>query len=132
MDPAKPQQSISTINEAINPALLHRSLHTRPQNVSHGSGLNLHLGDGRTVIDACGGAAVAILGHGNKEVLASAAKQMSQVSYVHTGAYTTKSAEDLAHILLDGNPYGLEKALFVGSGEFAEDLLGCCSWSIPP
>ena len=111
-----PQQSNFSMNEAINPALLHRSLHDPPHNVVGASGINLHLEDGRTIIDACGGAAVAVLGHGNREVIDASAKQMAKVSYVHTGAYTTKSAEDLAHILLDGNPYGLEKALFVGSG----------------
>lgn len=41
---------------------------------------------------------------------------MSEISYVHTGAYTTGSAEALAHNLLDGNQFGLEKAIFVGSG----------------
>lgn len=48
-------------------------------------------------------------------------EQMRHVSYVHTGAYTTSSAEDLAAIILDGNPYGLEKAFFVGSGSEAMD-----------
>lgn len=103
------------------PALLHRSLHEPPHRVNRSSGLGLYLEDGRTIIDACGGAAVAILGHGNQEVVAAAAKQMSQVSYVHTGSYTTGSAEDLAHMLLDGNTSGLEKALFVGSGSEAMD-----------
>lgn len=98
------------------PALLHRSLHVSPHTVTRSSGIKLYLEDGRAIIDACGGAAVAILGHGNQDVIPAAVKQMNEVSYVHTGAYTTKSAEDLAHILLDGNPYGLEKALFVGSG----------------
>ena len=111
-----PQQSSFSMNEAISPALLHRSLHDPPHHVVGASGINLHLEDGRTIIDACGGAAVAVLGHGNREVIDASAKQMAKVSYVHTGAYTTESAEDLAHILLDGNPYGLEKALFVGSG----------------
>ena len=60
------------------------------------------------------------VGHGNQEVIAAAAKQMSEISYVHTGAYTTGSAEALAHELLDGNPYGLEKAIFVGSGTYLE------------
>lgn len=46
---------------------------------------------------------------------------MRSVSYVHTGAYTTASAEELASIILDGNPYGLEKAFFVGSGSEAMD-----------
>lgn len=46
---------------------------------------------------------------------------MRSVSYVHTGAYTTSAAEDLARLVLDGNPHGLEKAFFVGSGSEAVD-----------
>lgn len=98
-------------------ALLHRSLHEPPHTVTHASGIKLYLKDGRTIIDACGGAAVVVIGHGNQEVIHAAAKQMGQVSYVLTGSNTTESAEDLARIVLDGNPYGLEKALFVGSGK---------------
>lgn len=117
-----------------NSTVLHRSLHASPHTVTHASGIKLYLKDGRTIIDACGGAAVANLGHGNQEVGIAAAKQMSQVSYVHTGAYTTESAEHLAHILLDGNPYGLEKALFVGSGKLwlrFPLLYSCLSWYEP-
>jgi len=117
MEPDASRKLTHSAKGMTDSALLHRSLHEPPHSVTHASGIKLYLGDGRTIIDACGGAAVAILGHGNQEVVVAAAKQMGQVSYVHTGAYTTESAEDLARILLDGNPYGLEKALFVGSGK---------------
>lgn len=43
-------------------AVFHRSLLKSPDRVSHASGITLHLDDGRSVIDACGGAAVACLG----------------------------------------------------------------------
>lgn len=104
-----------------NPALLHRSLFHKPDPVTHSSGIHLTLSTGRTIVDACGGAAVACIGHNNEEVIAAATQQMRNVSYVHTGAYTTSSAEDLASIILDGNPYGLEKAYFVSSGSEAMD-----------
>lgn len=114
--------SVLSVNEVAlsstpEPALLHRDLNELPHEVISGSGLNLLLASGQTIIDSCGGAAVAVLGHGNDEVGVAAMKQMMKVSYVHTGAYTTSSAEDLAHIILDGNPHGLEKALFVQSGK---------------
>ena len=48
-------------------------------------------------------------------------QQMRNVSYVHTGAYTTTSASDLATSILSGNPHGLTKAFFVGSGSEAMD-----------
>jgi adenosylmethionine-8-amino-7-oxononanoate aminotransferase len=69
--------------------------------VESASGINLHLSDGQTVIDACGGAAVAIIGHGNQEVQNAIVKQAQKVSYVHTQSYTTPVAEELADVILD-------------------------------
>lgn len=115
------QPSATQTKSAQNPALLHRSLTHQPDTVTHASGIHLTLSTGLTIIDACGGGAVSCIGHNNSEVLAAALQQMRTVSYVHTGAYTTSSAEGLASILLDGNPYGLEKAIFVGSGSEAMD-----------
>ncbi len=106
------------LSQKPNPSsLLHRSLNERPNSVTSASGINLHLANGQTVIDACGGAAVVCIGHGNEEVAAAAAEQVKMVSYVHTQFYTTDSAEDLASLILEGNPFGLEKAVWVGSGE---------------
>ncbi|OAP60648.1 hypothetical protein AYL99_05650 [Fonsecaea erecta] len=111
---------------AAGPALLHRSLHARPYQVTAAKGLYLTLSDGRTIMDACGGAAVACLGHGNEEVLQAVARQMSTgVSYIHSLTYTTDSAEQLAHHLIDGpqgaGRFGLERAYFVNSGSEAMD-----------
>lgn len=118
--PSATQTKLGTA--AANPALLHRSLAHKPETVIHASGLTLTLSSGRTIIDACGGAAVSCLGHGNEEVLSAAIEQMRKVSYVHTGAYTTSAAEDLASLILEhGRQYGLEKAFFCGSGSEAMD-----------
>ena len=113
-----PSKSPHPLQKANPSSLLHRSLHEDPHNVSSASGITLNLSNGKTIIDACGGAAVVCLGHGNEEVAAAAAEQIKMVSYVHTQAYTTDSAEELASLILDGNPFGLEKAIWVGSGEW--------------
>ncbi|ETI22283.1 hypothetical protein G647_06356 [Cladophialophora carrionii CBS 160.54] len=118
--PAPVQESI------ISPALLHRSLHQQPCKVTSAKGIYLTLSDGRVVMDACGGAAVACLGHGNEEVLAAVTAQMSTgVSYLHSLTYTTDAAEGLAHHIIDGphgaGRYGLERAYFVNSGSEAMD-----------
>ncbi|KAF3042072.1 hypothetical protein E8E11_007176 [Didymella keratinophila] len=100
------------------PALLHRSLAHQPHEIVPASGSYLHLLDGRTILDACGGAAVSILGHANPEVIAATIAQMQKVSYIHTGSYTTSCAEDLAHTVLSQSDFqhGLNKAFFMGSG----------------
>ncbi|KAF3073803.1 hypothetical protein CFAM422_004521 [Trichoderma lentiforme] len=123
--------SSSSVDDGETPALLHRSLVTRPHLVDHADGSYLYLADGRPILDACGGAAVAVIGHGNAEVIASTAAQMQRTSYIHTGAYTTTAAEDLAKFILecgtsvDGNDsylaHGLTRAFFVGSGSEANE-----------
>ncbi|KAL6720503.1 hypothetical protein ACLMJK_002427 [Lecanora helva] len=118
--PSATQKQLS--DQKAAPALLHRSLAHQPETVVHASGIKLTLSSGRIIIDACGGAAVSCLGHGNSEVLDAAMQQMRDVSYVHTGAYTTSAAEDLASLILEhGRQYGLEKAFFCGSGSEAMD-----------
>jgi adenosylmethionine-8-amino-7-oxononanoate aminotransferase len=99
--------------------MMHRSLVHYPATILSASGINLHLADGRTIIDACGGAAVAILGHGNKEVIAAMNDQAQRTSYVHSQSYTVPSVDALADSLLAGSPHGLEKAFFVSSGSEA-------------
>lgn len=99
--------------------LVHRSFHQTPSTVLSASGLDIKLSTGQTVLDACGGAAVALLGHANPEVNAAMLTQANSVSYVHTQAFTTPAAEDLANTILEGSPSGLEMAFFVGSGSEA-------------
>ncbi|KAF3038155.1 hypothetical protein E8E12_007388 [Didymella heteroderae] len=115
---------------AQEPALLHRSFTQEPYTVTSASGSYLHLSDGRSILDACGGAAVAILGHANPEVIAATMAQMQKVSYVHTGSYTTSSAENLARVVLSPHSdfqHGLTKAFFVGSGSEANDAAMKCA-----
>lgn len=111
--------TVVTPKQDSNGHLFHRSLAVSPSMVESASGINLHLSNGQSVIDACGGAAVAIIGHGSEEVQQAIIKQAQRVSYVHTQAYSTPVAEELADFILEGTPYGLEKALFVGSGSEA-------------
>ncbi|KAL7908375.1 pyridoxal phosphate-dependent transferase [Trichoderma velutinum] len=104
------------------PGLLHRSLIERPQQVVSGSGIYLNLADGSRILDGCGGAAVSVIGHGNKQVQDAIMRQYSSIEYVHTMAYTTSSAEELANALTElSKPFGLTKAYFVCSGSEAID-----------
>ncbi|KAL7956625.1 pyridoxal phosphate-dependent transferase [Trichoderma compactum] len=85
--------------------LLHRSLIERPQKVVSGSDIYLTLADGSRILDGCCGAAVTRV-----------------IEYVHTMAYTTSSAEELADALTElSKPFGLTKAYFVCSGSEAVD-----------
>ncbi|OAQ70835.1 aminotransferase [Pochonia chlamydosporia 170] len=107
--------------QATDSKILHRSLITHPETVESASGSYYTLSNGQKILDGCTGAAVAVIGHGDPDVKAAVMEQMSQVSYAHTLAFTTNSAEELASTLLEGNPFGLCKAYFVGSGSEAMD-----------
>lgn len=99
--------------------LMHRSLAVPPHQVVSAQGHYLHLASGEAILDACGGAAVACIGSGNKEVLEAMMAQAQQTSYVHTQAYSTASGEALADLILEGNEFGLDKVFFVSSGSEA-------------
>jgi adenosylmethionine-8-amino-7-oxononanoate aminotransferase len=99
--------------------VLHRTIGGYPELTVSGEGLWLTLEDGRKIIDASGGAAVACLGHGNRRVAEAIGKQAAKLAYVHTGFFTSEPAEQLAELLLADKPGGLSRAFFVSSGSEA-------------
>jgi len=99
--------------------ILHQTIAVQPDVAVSGEGLTLTLKDGRTLIDASGGAAVACIGHGNRRVAEVVGAQARKLGYVHTGFFTTEPAEALADLLLQGEPGGLAHAFFVSSGSEA-------------
>lgn len=99
--------------------VLHRSTKQKFDVAVSGDGLMLTLADGRTVIDAAGGAAVACLGHGNQRVAQAVARQAEKLAYVHTMFFSTEPAEELATLLVGHAPGDLTRAFFVTSGSEA-------------
>ncbi len=103
--------------------VLHRSTKVKFDVAVSGDGLMLTLADGRTVIDASGGAAVACLGHGNKRVAEAMGRQAEKLAYVHTMFFSCAAAEELADFLVGHEPGGLSHAFFVSSG--SESVEAC-------
>ncbi len=68
--------------------VLHRAGGAPPVAVG-GEGIRLRLADGRTIIDASGGAAVSCLGHGHP-LARQASRQPGALAYAHTGFFTTE------------------------------------------
>ncbi|MEZ5291992.1 MAG: aspartate aminotransferase family protein [Vicinamibacterales bacterium] len=99
--------------------VLHRSTRQPLPVAVGGQGLTLTLGDGRTVLDASGGAAVSCLGHGHPRVTAAITRQLEAVAYANTSFYSSAPAEALAECLVGGEPGGLARAHFVSSGSEA-------------
>lgn len=75
--------------------------------------------EGRRYLDAAGGAAVSCIGHGDPRVVAAVSRQMSRLDYAHSGAFTSRPAEDLATHICKAAGQGMERVYFVGSGSEA-------------
>jgi adenosylmethionine-8-amino-7-oxononanoate aminotransferase len=99
--------------------VLYRSTRQPPSIAARGEGLSITLADGRIVIDASGGAAVACLGHGQQRVADAIARQASALAYVHSSFFSCAAAEALADQLVGHEPGGLSHAYFVSSGSEA-------------
>ena len=84
-----------------------------------GKGVELFDENGKSYIDASGGAAVSCLGHGHPDVLAALHKQLDALAYAHTGFFTTDVAEKLADRLIADAPPGLDHVYLVSGGSEA-------------
>lgn len=98
-------------------SLLYKNFEKHPAAVvESGNGIFLNISDGRKILDATSGAAVACLGYSNPEVQEAMAQQLKEVPYCHPGFYKTKSAEDLADFLVESTNGHMSKAVLCGSG----------------
>jgi adenosylmethionine-8-amino-7-oxononanoate aminotransferase len=87
--------------------------------VVRGEGAWLIDDEGRRYLDASGGAFVANLGHGVREIGEAMAEQASRIAYVNGTAFTTEPVEALAHELARLLPAPLDKLYFLSSGSEA-------------
>ncbi|KAI5476985.1 hypothetical protein MNV49_006943 [Pseudohyphozyma bogoriensis] len=104
--------------------LLYRDIRATgkdPELAVGAKGSYLTLDDGRQILDACAGAAVASIGHADQRVIDAVMKQMKQLSYHHTSRLTNPAAEELASVLLGDKPGGLSNAIFLSSGSEANE-----------
>jgi adenosylmethionine-8-amino-7-oxononanoate aminotransferase len=103
-------------------AVLHRVLDLDYPVIERGEGVRLYTVEGREILDACsGGAMVACLGHGVREVIEAAAAQAERVSYVYNHHFTNDAQERLAGRLLDLAAPELQRVRFVSGGSEANE-----------
>ena len=92
-------------------------------NVERGEGVRLYLTDGREILDACsGGAMVACLGHGVKEIVDAAAAQAERLAYIYFHHFTNDAQELLAERLLDTAAPEMARVRFVSGGSEANEM----------
>jgi adenosylmethionine-8-amino-7-oxononanoate aminotransferase len=113
---------LSTVNfskEIPMSRILHRSLRQTPPVAVGGEGIYLYDSEGKTYIDASGGAAVSSLGHGHPDVIAAMHAQIDRCAYAHTAFFTTEVAEQLAERLVARAPAGIGGVYLVSGGSEA-------------
>lgn len=111
--------TITSAKEEQSSHVFYRSLHPddKPPVVVSGKGIEFLLDDGSTVIDACGGAAVAAIGMGHPKVVEAMQKQAAQMAFAYSAVFTHEPAERLARFLFDHSENAFSKVCFC-SGSF--------------
>jgi adenosylmethionine-8-amino-7-oxononanoate aminotransferase len=99
--------------------ILHRAAKTIPPVAVGGRGVEIFDADGRSYLDASGGAAVSCLGHGHPDILAALHKQLDALAYAHTSFFTSEVAEKLADRLVQDAPEGISHVYLVSGGSEA-------------
>jgi adenosylmethionine-8-amino-7-oxononanoate aminotransferase len=99
--------------------ILHRAANAVMPLAVGGKGIELFDQNGKSYIDASGGAAVSCLGHGHPDILAALHKQLDALAYAHTGFFTTEIAEKLADRLVEDAPQGIDHVYLVSGGSEA-------------
>ncbi|QKV19193.1 aspartate aminotransferase family protein [Oricola thermophila] len=74
---------------------------------------------GKRYFDGSGGAAVSCLGHSDPSVTAAIKEQLDRIAFAHTGFFTSDPAEELADILVEYAPEGIDRVYFVSGGSEA-------------
>ncbi|PCH36374.1 PLP-dependent transferase [Wolfiporia cocos MD-104 SS10] len=109
-------QTSVAAKQALRPtAILHRTP-WRPPVARSAQGSYVTLDDGRVLLDAVGGAAVACIGNGHPEVTQALKDQVDKVSYVYNMQLSNEPAEELAKLLVDQSNGAFNTCGFVSGG----------------
>ncbi len=96
-----------------------RYIKAPPPKAVAGDGCYLIDAAGKRYFDGSGGAAVSCLGHSDEGVREAVKAQLDQLAFAHTGFFTSEPAEQLAGMLAERAPEGLDRVYFVSGGSEA-------------
>ncbi|MBV8460488.1 MAG: aspartate aminotransferase family protein [Candidatus Eremiobacteraeota bacterium] len=99
--------------------VFYRKLNRSLPLIVRGEGVYLYDDAGKRYLDACGGAMVASVGHGVRDIADAIASQAAKVAYINGTMFTNEPVERLADALVRLSPAGIEKAYFLSSGSEA-------------
>lgn len=111
--------SKSGVRPAPHTRVLHRHSHSDLPVAAGGDGPYVIDTKGNRYLDASGGAAVSCLGHSDQDVIAAVQAQIGEMPFAHSAFFTNKPMEQLADLMVDGAPEGLDRVYFTSGGSEA-------------
>lgn len=102
-------------------SVMHRALTRDYISIVRGKGVYLYDSDGRAYLDAVGGVAVNIIGHGVQEIGDAIAANIEQTSFAYNAAFTSPWQEELATKLISIAPYDEGSVFFTSGGSEANE-----------
>jgi adenosylmethionine-8-amino-7-oxononanoate aminotransferase len=94
--------------------------HELPRAV-RGEGIWVIDSEGRRYLDASGGAAVSCLGHSHPSVIQAIQRQAALLPFAYSHFFTSEPLEELAAMLVEAAPSGMDKVFFVCGGSEATE-----------
>jgi adenosylmethionine-8-amino-7-oxononanoate aminotransferase len=105
-------------NPQVPSRLFYQTRLRRPV-LDRAEGVYLWDSDGKRYLDGCSGAMLSNIGHGNRRVLDAMKEQMERSAFGYRLHFENEPAEELARLLAELCPPGLEKVFFVSGGSEA-------------
>ena len=94
---------------------------TLPPAATSAQGCYIYDQSGKSYLDGSGGAAVSCLGHGDPDIISAIKSQADQLSFAHTGFFTSEPAEELTELLIKHAPGDLDRVYLVSGGSEATE-----------
>ncbi len=94
---------------------------TLPPTATSAQGCYIYDKSGKPYLDGSGGAAVSCLGHGDPDIISAIKAQADQLSFAHTGFFTSEPAEELTELLIKHAPGELDRVYLVSGGSEATE-----------
>ena len=94
---------------------------TLPPTATSAQGCYIYDKSGKSYLDGSGGAAVSCLGHGDPDIISAIKSQADQLSFAHTGFFTSEPAEELTELLIKHAPGDLDRVYLVSGGSEATE-----------
>ena len=98
-----------------------RNMKTLPPAAISAQGCYIYDKSGKSYLDGSGGAAVSCLGHGDPDIISAIKSQADQLSFAHTGFFTSEPAEELTELLIKHAPGDLDRVYLVSGGSEATE-----------